>query len=120
MATTFHLDEVTALGPITRVDAVRGVIYGVRILGLQSKNGREYTEAAARGAVPLYEGVKVNVNHSKGPGGRSYADRLGSIRNVQFAGRVGLRADFHFNPKHAIAEQLIWDAQHAPGNVGFS
>ena len=28
--------------------------------------------------------------------------------------------DFHFNPKHALAEQLVWDAGHAPENVGFS
>ena len=32
----------------------------------------------------------------------------------------GLFADFHFNPKHALAEQLVWDAEHAPENVGFS
>src|SRR5262249_45992585 len=32
----------------------------------------------------------------------------------------GLFADFHFNPKHCLAEQLIWDAEHAPENVGFS
>jgi hypothetical protein len=32
----------------------------------------------------------------------------------------GLRGDFHFNPKHALAEQLIWDAEHSPENVGFS
>ena len=32
----------------------------------------------------------------------------------------GLFADFHFNPKHALAEQLLWDAEHAPENVGFS
>ena len=32
----------------------------------------------------------------------------------------GLYGDFHFNPKHALAEQLCWDAEHAPGNVGFS
>ena len=32
----------------------------------------------------------------------------------------GLFADFHFNPKHALAEQLAWDAEHAPENVGFS
>jgi hypothetical protein len=35
-------------------------------------------------------------------------------------GNGGLRADLHFNPKHALAEQLMWDAEHAPENVGFS
>jgi hypothetical protein len=31
-----------------------------------------------------------------------------------------LFGDLHFNPKHALAEQLLWDAEHAPENVGFS
>jgi hypothetical protein len=26
----------------------------------------------------------------------------------------------HYNPKHTLAEQLAWDAQHAPENVGLS
>jgi uncharacterized small protein (DUF1192 family) len=26
----------------------------------------------------------------------------------------------HYNPKHALAQQLAWDALHAPENVGFS
>ena len=41
------------------------------------------------------------------------------IRTVK-AGGDGLFADFHFNPKHALAEQLLWDAERAPENVGFS
>jgi hypothetical protein len=42
------------------------------------------------------------------------------IRNVSVRGAEGMFGDFHFNPKHALAEQLIWDALHAPENVGFS
>ena len=41
------------------------------------------------------------------------------IRGVK-AGSDGLFADFHFNPKHTLSEQLLWDAEHAPENVGFS
>ena len=41
-------------------------------------------------------------------------------RHVGPARGEGLFADFHFNPKHALAEQLLWDAEHAPENVGFS
>jgi hypothetical protein len=26
----------------------------------------------------------------------------------------------HFNPKHALSEQLVWDSEHAPQNVGLS
>ena len=50
---------------------------------------------------------------------RDYQDRIGAIRNVRFEAE-SLFADFHFNPKHALAEQLAWDARHSPEHVGFS
>jgi hypothetical protein len=39
---------------------------------------------------------------------------------VHFRAGEGLFGDLHFNPKHALSEQLIWDAEHAPQNVGMS
>ncbi len=109
-------------GVAMRVDRQAGVIRGVKILGLESRNGRTYLPEALSGATGLYEEVKVNVNHAKGnPGGpRDYQDRIGVIRNVAVRAGEGLFADFHFNPKHSLAEQLAWDAEHAPENVGFS
>ncbi|MBI1899753.1 MAG: hypothetical protein HYS13_01405 [Planctomycetia bacterium] len=102
-------------------DANTGVIRGVKIVGLESKNNRRYRPEAVREAVRLYEGVKVNVNHPKGhPGApRDYQDRLGCLRNVRFE-ETGLYGDLHFNPHHPLAEQLVWDALHAPENVGLS
>lgn len=109
-------------GVSIRVDRQQGIIRGVKILGLVSRNGRRYEHGALRGAVALYEGAKVNVNHAKGapPPPRDYQDRIGIIRNVAHRPDEGLFGDFHFNPKHALAEQLIWDAENAPENVGFS
>ncbi|MBN1393744.1 MAG: hypothetical protein JW959_01750 [Pirellulales bacterium] len=109
-------------GVAMRVDRQAGLIRGVKVLGLRSRNGRAYLPEALDKAVPLYEGAKVNVNHPRGnPGGpRDYQDRIGAIRNVVVRTGEGLFADFHFNPKHALAEQLAWDAEHAPENVGFS
>jgi hypothetical protein len=103
------------------VDRQAGVIRGVKILGLQSRNGRTYLPETLAQAAPLYEGAKVNVNHPKsGPSSpRDYQDRIGVIHAVAARGE-GLFADFHFNPKHTLAEQLLWDAEHAPENVGFS
>ena len=105
-----------------RVDAEKGILRGVKILGLRSRNGRAYLPEALKRAATLYEGAKVNVNHAKGPaaGPRDYQDRIGVIRKVAAREGEGLFADFHFNPKHALAEQLAWDAEHAPENVGFS
>jgi hypothetical protein len=109
-------------GVAVHVDRAAGVIRGVKILGLQSRNGRTYLPDALVGATSLYESAKVNVNHPKGSPNapRDYQDRIGAIRNVAARPGEGLFADFHFNPKHALAEQLMWDAEHSPENVGFS
>ncbi len=109
-------------GPDVRVDRAAGVIRGVKILGLRSRNGRVYLPEALAQAAPLYEDAKVNLNHPKDQPARprDYQDRIGAIRNVALRDGEGLFADFHFNPKHALAEQLAWDAEHAPANVGFS
>jgi hypothetical protein len=105
-----------------RVDRAAGVIRGVKLLGLTSRNGRRYREGALVEAVALYEGAKVNINHPKGHplSPRDYQDRLGVVRGVQFRSGQGLFGDLHFNPKHALSEQLVWDAEHAPQNVGMS
>jgi hypothetical protein len=109
-------------GASMRVDRQTGVIHGIKVLGLESRNGRTYLPEALAQAVRLYEDAKVNVNHPKGSpmGPRDYQDRIGAIRGVALRVGEGLFGDFHFNPKHALAEQLIWDAEHAPENVGFS
>ncbi len=116
---------IDSRGAALRVDAATGVIRGVKILGLASRNGRRYSPAALENASPLYEGAKVNINHPKGvPNApRDYQERIGVLRNVVFregeeAG--GLYGDLHYNPRHALAEQLAWDAKHAPENVGLS
>jgi len=105
-----------------RVDRAAGVIRGVKLLGLSSRNGRRYREGALIEAVGLYEGAKVNINHPKGHplSPRDYQDRLGVVRGVVFRASEGLFGDLHFNPKHALSEQLVWDAEHAPQNVGMS
>jgi hypothetical protein len=96
---------VDSRGVAIRVDREAGVIRGVKVLGLKSRNGRTYLPDALVQAAALYEGAKVNVNHAKTSpfGPRDYQDRIGAIRNVQSRRDEGLFADFHFNPKHALA-----------------
>jgi hypothetical protein len=105
-----------------RIDRAAGLLRGVKLLGITSRNGREYPDAVLQRAARLYEGAKVNVNHPKGHplAPRDYQDRLGTIHNVEARTGEGLFGDLQFNPKHALAEQLLWDAEHAPENVGFS
>jgi hypothetical protein len=109
-------------GVAVRVDRTGGVLRGVKLIGLASLNGRRYRPEALSAAIGLYEGAKVNVNHPAGGplAPRDYRDRLGVVRQVEFRPGEGLFGNLHFNPKHALAEQLAWDAQHNPRNVGFS
>lgn len=113
---------VDSRGVTLRVDRATGVLRGVKLIGLESLNGRRYRPAALSAAAALYEGAKVNVNHPKeGPlAPRDYRDRLGVIREVEFRPEEGLFGNLHYNPKHPLAEQLAWDAENNPRNVGFS
>jgi len=113
---------VDSRGVAMRVDQDLGVLRGVKLIGLESRNGRRYRQSALEQAKSLYEEAKVNVNHPKeGPlAPRDYQDRLGVIRGVELRSGEGLFGDLHYNPKHPLSEQLVWDAQHNPRNVGFS
>lgn len=103
-----------------RVDREHGVIRGVKILGRESKNGRTYTESAITNGAGLYEGAKVNVNHTAKPNqSRDYGDRIGLLRGVTVKAG-GLYGNLHYNPKHALAEQLAWDAENSPEACGLS
>ena len=117
---TVQLTElVDSRGVAVSVDREASVIRGVKLLGLTSRNGREYLPEAIRGAAKLYEGKQVNVDHLEGNARRSYRDRLGRLTGIQVR-EDGLYGDLVLNPKHDVADQLMWDAEHAPENVGFS
>jgi hypothetical protein len=92
----------------------------VTVLGLSSRNRRRYTPEAAAGALGLYEGALVNLDHPDRPDGpRSVRDRFGRLVNVRFeGGRV--RADLRYNPEHPFAATLEWFAANDPGAIGLS
>ena len=112
------LEYATSRGATLRVDRQQAVICGVKILGTESLNGRRYEPAALASAKSLYEGKPVNVDHVDGQR-RSYRDRIGRLVRVELRSD-GLYGDLQVNPKHPLAEQLFWDAEHAPENVGLS
>lgn len=115
---TQNLLEYVASKP-GRIDRQRGVLHNVKVLGLESKNNRRYSVEAVRRAVPLYEGVRVHVDHPDNLARtRSYKTQIGSLKSVHVAD--GLRGDLHINLGHAVASQLLWDAENAPENVGLS
>ena len=111
-----------------RVDREAGVLYGVKLLGEKSTNpppeDHDYPHATRERALKLFEGARVFVDHpppdrQTSRTGRSYRDRMGVIKNVTNK-PDGVYGDYHFNPRHPLAEQLTWDAENAPETVGFS
>ncbi len=102
-----------------RVDEESCTIFGVKVLGRLSRNNREYSPAALESARRLTEGMRVNVDHVEKGARRSYRDRLGVLKAARLQ-EDGVYADLHYNPKHDLAEQLVWDAQHAPTSLGLS
>lgn len=115
-------EYVSSIGTKPIIDTENSVIRGVKVLGQVSKNGRRYTSECVASALPLYEASKINVNHPQGDPRqpRNYEDRIGHLENPRLDGNGDLIGDLHFNPKHRLAEQLVWDAQHAPQHLGLS
>lgn len=107
------------------VDREKCIVKGVKILGPKSRNqpphNNEYPRTTRERAVQVLEGGRSFVNHddAKSRATRRYQDSFGTHTNVREEGD-GLYSDFHYNPKHPIAEQFLWDAENAPHNVGFS
>ena len=110
---------------IERVDTQAGIIYGVKVLGPRSRNGRVYEDAAIRKALPLYEGVTVNINHVRNdPTTRAYQerqmqDRWGVLRNVRYV-EGSIYADLHYIKSHPMTKQLVEAAQRFPEIFGLS
>lgn len=115
---SLHEDVVTS-GRVS-VDREKGVLRGVKILGLESANGRTYTRAAIREAASKYEGLYVNRDHPARTGGsRSADDRLGWLEGVRVEGD-GLYGDLHYLMSHPFAARLVEAAERRPGAFGLS
>lgn len=104
-----------------KVDRKKCLIYGVKIIGFDSDNGRKYLPEALKKALPLYEGIKVNVDHPDDPSDtRSAYDRCGKLINVRFVEGKGLFGDLWLNPGHRIFESVFSAAEQMPDLFGLS
>lgn len=104
-----------------RVDRAKGIIYDVCLL--RERGNDDYPRHVREQAARQLEGLRCYVDH--GPIDakrveRSYRDALGFFRGVRERGDGVFAKEFCFNPKHALAEQLCWDAENAPHLLGFS
>ncbi len=121
---TILLEEIrdyTSLGNL-KVDRVGAIVHNVKIIGFQSANDREYTPEALRQAIPMYEGVNVNIDHPDGGPDeqRSAWDRIGFLKNVKFVEGKGLFGDLHLLPSHPFTERILEAAEKMPQIYGLS
>lgn len=105
-------------GGYDRIDRDAGVIRGVRVLGLVSKNGRKYLREAVQKAKNLYEGARVYLDH-KFQGDRSTKERWGKLVNVREAEDGGLVADLEYLTKHSQTEAIL-EAAEKFKDIGLS
>lgn len=105
------------------IDREKGIIRGVKLLGLRSKNKRNYdTPGVRKTAMEALKGAQVFIDHPAVPSQpRSYRDKIGVVgQNVSFLEGKGHFGDIHYNPKHPCAEQFLWDVQNASKSLGMS
>ena len=95
------------------------VVSGVKVLGIESKNGRKYPIEVMRKALKQYEGAIVNIDHPAGSEPRSYEDRFGRLTNARME-TDGIYADLAYNPKHPLAEGFQWWVKNDPKAIGLS
>lgn len=94
------------------------VLKRVRLLGLESRNGRVYNLPDPK----LYEGVKINLDHPDKKTAKSVNDKGGFVRpgTVEAVAGRGIYGDVVLNPYHPRTAQHVWDAENDPANQGFS
>ena len=118
---------ITAGTRVTRAPSGEIVVHGVKYLGTRSQNRNDdgthnvYPEPTRTRAAPLYEGSAVFLDHAAvGVAERSYGEKLGRLRNAGQVRADGSYGDLHLNPRHPLAEQVAWDAEHSPDSLGLS
>jgi hypothetical protein len=107
-----------------KVDEAKGVVYGVKALGRESRRGRVYLKEAVEKSYSRYDGAVVNIDHAASSGpeaemGRLYHSRFGRLKNARTQeGEVF--ADLHYNPDHPAARSFVWWARNDPSAIGLS
>lgn len=106
-----------------KVDPTNGILYGVKLLGETSRNGRRYTPKAMREAAKLYEGLKSYVDHpdrDRLQEDRKFRDWSGVFRNARYVEGSGIFADQHLRRSSEYFEGIVEAAEKFPTHVGYS
>ncbi len=106
----------------SKVDTDKGLVEGVKLVGVGKGRSGIYSNEVLKNAVTLYEGANVNVNHHLRENGRfvPYQSRFGLILNPRFVEGDGIYGDLQYNPHHDEAKSFGWWAKNSPKSVGLS
>lgn len=121
-----QLREASTLAGInsrTRFDWDKGIVYDVVLLGKTSKNGFKYSDQAIDDAFKLVESAGSYIDHSNDPNDntRKLRENFGRFSGPykNSAGELCAK-EYHFNTKHAGAEDFKWACLNIPHRIGFS
>jgi hypothetical protein len=118
---TVRLLEFVASGPGLEIDEDAGCLRNVRVLGLESANGRRYLAEGVAAAAHLYEHRPVYWNHKANPKTQRLAeDKGGWLENVRPAPDGGLVGDLHYLKSHPMTPRLLEAAARRPDFFGLS
>ena len=128
MTTVFteSVDEAFEAIGADRIDETAGIVKGVKLLGLKSKNRRSYnTPGVRRTAVKMLENAPIYIDHPDMTSirkTRSYRDKFGHVMSgtVSFVEGQGYFGDIRYNTAHHLASTFLFDVKHAPKTLGMS
>ena len=114
-----HIELVEEVYSSPTVDREAGVIKGVKLLGRNSRNGREYTDRALAESAVLAEGARVYIDHDRSGSERKNSDFFAQVKDVRTS-EDGNYGDLHFLKSHPKAEPIIERTERMPGTFGLS
>jgi hypothetical protein len=114
------LEESEAFEAVTFEEG--GLLKNVKLLGLRSRNKRNYDTPGVRKTAPqLLEGARIFIDHPEtAQTPRSYRDAFGVALNYRYIEGKGHFGDVKYNPEHPLAKQFEWDAKNNPAGLGMS
>lgn len=104
-----------------RIDRAQGIIRHVKLMSLESLNGRRYR-------IPnpdLFNGVQVRLDHHGKENGPEMPtdpefEKIWATTINAETGPDGVYADLKYNPKNRHVESILWWAENTPTVGGFS
>jgi len=102
-----------------KIDRNAGMLYGVRVMGIKSAHGYDYSLDAQRLACPRYEQMPVGLDHDYAGGPMTVEAAWGTLCNPRVDER-GTLADLRYLKSHLRTEQVLEDAERDVGLFSLS